>query len=66
MQRGYKFTKLQEMINHLMYMDIKISAKNEKELDTLIETIRIYSQDIGMKFGTENRTMLIMKKENSW
>ena len=30
---GYKFTKSQEKINHLMYMDdIKLFVKNEKEL----------------------------------
>ena len=29
-------------INHLMYMDdIKLFAKNEKELDTLIHAVRI-------------------------
>ena len=30
---------------------IKLFAKNEKELGTLIQSVRIYSQDIGMKFG---------------
>ncbi len=45
-----------------MYMDdIKLFAKNEKELETLIQTIRIYSQDIGMEFGIEKCAMLIMK-----
>ena len=34
-----------------MYMaDIKLFAKIEKELETLILTVRIYSQDIGMEF----------------
>ena len=34
---GYKLTKLQEKINHLMYMDnIKLSAKTQRELETLI------------------------------
>ena len=38
-----------------MYMDdIKLFAKNEKELETLIHIVRIYSQDIGMEFGIEN------------
>ena len=38
-----------------MSMDyIKIFAKNEKELQTLIQTIRIYNQYIGMGFGVEN------------
>ena len=42
---GYKL-KSQEKINHLMYMDgIKLFAKNEKELETLIRAVRIYSQD---------------------
>ena len=40
---GYKFTRSQEKNNHLMYMDnIKLFAKNEKELEILIQTIRIY------------------------
>ena len=49
-------------INHLMYMDdIKLFAKNEKELETLIHAFRIYSQDIGMEFGIEKIAMLVMK-----
>ena len=55
-------TKSQEKINHLMYMDgIKLFAKNEKELQTLIQTIRIYSQDIGMEFGIEKCATLIIR-----
>ena len=51
---GYKLSRSQEKINHLMYMDdIKLFAKNEKELETLIHAVRIYSQDIGMEFGIE-------------
>ena len=58
----YKLTKLQEKINHLMYMDnIKVFAKNEIELETQIHTVRIYSQDIGIEFGIEKCTILIMK-----
>ena len=38
-----------------MYMDdIKMFAKHEKELETRILSVRIYSQDKGMKFGIEN------------
>ena len=36
-------------------------AKNEKELETLIQTVKIYSEDIGMEFGIEKCTMVIMK-----
>ena len=41
--------------------DIKLFANNEKELDTLIHAVRIYSQDIGMEFGIEKYAMLVMK-----
>ena len=59
---GYKLSKSQEKINHWMYMDdIKLFAKNEKELQTLIHVVRIYSQDIGMEFGIEKCAMRVMK-----
>ena len=34
----------------------------KKELKSLIQTIRIYSQVIGMEFGIEKYAKLIMKK----
>ena len=42
--------------------NIKLFAKNEKELQTLIDAVRIYSQDIRMEFGIEKYAMLVMKK----
>ena len=49
---GCKLTESQEKINHQLYMEnLKLFAKNVKELETLIHAVRIYSQDIGMKFG---------------
>ena len=35
--------------------------KNEKELETLIHTIRIYSQNIRMEFGIEKCALIVMK-----
>ena len=59
---GYKLSRSREKINHPMYIDdIKLSAKKEKELETLIHTVRIYSQDIGMEFGIERCALLVMK-----
>ena len=40
---------------------IKIFAKHEEEQETLIQTIRINSQDRKMEFGMEKCAMLIMK-----
>ena len=59
---GYKLSKSQEKINHWMYMDdIKLFDKNEKELQTLIKTVRICSQDIGMEFSIKKCAMQVMK-----
>ena len=59
---GYKLSRSQEKVNHLMYMDdIKLFAKNEKELETIIHTVRIYRQDIGMGFGIKKCALLVMK-----
>ena len=41
--------------------DIKLLAKNEKEMEALIHAVRIYIQDIGMEFGIEKCAMLVMK-----
>ena len=59
---GYKLSKSQEKIHHLMYVnDIKLFAKNEKEQEILIHTVRKYRQDIGMEFCIEKCAMLVMK-----
>ena len=60
---GYQFSSNKEQINHLMFMeDIKLVAKDERGLASLIQTVRVVSTDIGMKFGLEKCAMLVMKK----
>ena len=50
----YKLSNPQEKINHLMYMhDIKQLSKMKKELETLIQVVRIYSENIRMAFCIE-------------
>ena len=41
--------------------DIKLFAKNEEELASLIHAVRIYSHDIGMEFGIEKCAIFVMK-----
>ena len=61
----YKLHELQEKINYLTYWDeIKLLIKNEKELKSLIQAMKIYSEDIGMEFGIEKCSILIIKEEN--
>ena len=45
-----------------MYTDnITLFAENEKELESLLEAVWIYSDDVGMEFGREKCAMLIMR-----
>ena len=61
MCNGYKLSRSQEKINHLMYMDdIKLFAKSKRELENFIHAVRIYSQDIGIEFGIEKCAMLVI------
>ena len=63
MNVGYELGKGKGCINHLLFMDdLKLYGKNMKQLDTLINTVRIFSNDIGMKFGLQKCGVLIMKK----
>ena len=63
MHRGYKFDNSQEKINQLMYIDdIKMFTKEEKEVGSLIQTMRIYRLDIGNYIGEIPSTSLQKNK----
>ena len=60
---AYEFSGSKVKINHLLFMDdLKLYSRNEKELDSLVQTIRIFSKDIGMEFGIEKCAMLVIEK----
>ena len=67
---GFKIGK--EIINHLLYMDdLKLYAKNDKEIDALVNTVRIFSKDINMEFGLEKCAKVTItrgkwRKEQRW
>ena len=59
---AHEFSGSKEKINHLIFMDdLKLHSPNEKELDSLVQTIHIFSKDIGMEFGIEKRAMLVIE-----
>ena len=60
---AYGFSESKEKINHLLFMDdLKLYSRSEKGLDLLVQTVRAFSEDIGMKFGIEKCAMLVMEK----
>ena len=63
MREGYQLEKGNNRINHLMFMDdIKLYGKNSKEIDTLIQTVRIVSSDIGMEFGIDKCAVINIQR----
>ena len=57
------FQAPEEKINLLLFMDdLKLYAKNKKGLDSLVQTVRIFSDDIGMEFGIYTCTTLVLKR----
>ena len=51
---GYGYKIDNESINHLFYMDdLKLFAKDDDNLEGLLQTVKSFSDDIGMKFGLE-------------
>ena len=60
---AYEFSGSRNKIIHLLFMDdLKLYSRNEKELDSLVQTIYIFSKDIEMEFGIEKCTMLVIEK----
>ena len=42
--------------------NLKLYAKSEKELESLIQTMRIFSDDLGMVFGLDQFSVLVLKR----
>ena len=41
--------------------DLKLYSRGEKWLDSLVQTVRVFSEDIGMQLGRENCAMLVLE-----
>ena len=56
---GYKMSNESQKINHLLFMDdLKLYASNKNQLESLVNTVRIYSRDIKMEFGLSKCAIL--------
>ena len=54
-----EFSESKEKINHLLFMDV---SRSEKGLHSLVQTVRVFSEDIGMEFDIEKCAILVMDK----
>ena len=48
---------------YLFMDDLKLYYRSERGLDSLVQTVRVFSEDIGMEFDIEKCAMLVMEKE---
>ena len=61
---GYDLGGESGVINHLLFMDdLKLYGKNERQIDTLVQTVRIMSGDMRMEFGISKCVVLTIKRE---
>ena len=42
--------------------DLKLYGKDERQIDSLVNTVQVFSDDIGMKFGLKKCGVLVMKR----
>ena len=48
----YPLSKEGESINHLLFMDdLKLYRSDERQIDSLLNTVRVFSDDTRMEFG---------------
>ena len=63
MRAGYRLAKDATPINHLLFMDdLKLYGANKDQLDSLIQVVRMFSQDIKMSFGLEKCAVLEIRR----
>ena len=50
-------------LNHLLFMnDLKLFAKRKNQIDSLIQTVHILSEDLDMQFGKKKCGVLVMER----
>ena len=62
----YEFGDKKTRINHLLFMDdLKLFAKSNNQIDSLVNTTYTFSENIGMEFGIKKCRVLVLKRKKS-
>lgn len=60
---SYEWGKKEFKINHLLFMDdLKLFGKSEDQIDSLVQTVFLFSKDIGMEFGLKKCGVIVLKR----
>ena len=61
---SYELGRNEFKLNHLLFMnDLKLFGRSEDQIDSLVQTVFIFSKDIGMEFGLKKCGVVILKRE---
>ena len=60
---SYEWNRKEFKLNHLLFMDdLQLFGKRDDQIDSLVQTVFIFSEDIGMEFGLKKCGVVILKK----
>ena len=60
---GYQLEKNGPKINHMLFMDdLKMFGKSFNEIDSLVQTVQQFSEDIKMEFGISKCAVVALKR----
>ena len=60
---SYEWGRKEFKLNHLLFMDdLKLFGKSEDQIDSLIQTMFIFNENIGMEFGLTKCGVVILQK----
>ena len=60
---NYEFGDKKTRINHLLFMDdLKLFAKSNDQIDSLVNTVHTFSKDNRIEFGIKKCEVLVLKR----
>ena len=63
MNPQYHFSASREKVNHLLFIDdLKLYSSCDKELESVVGVVKMFSDDVGMKFGFDKGGVLVVEK----
>ena len=63
LKQGYSFGNGKPRLNHLMFMDdLKLYGSSESDINSLVRTTKLVTEDIGMAFGIDKCGVLVLKR----
>ena len=58
---GYQLSKEEGKIDRLLLMgDVKLYGSDGREIDSLVQTVRIFTNDVGMGFSINKCAVFVM------